>query len=135
MKEERQEPVIQHEFVLALQRREQSEDGVQEIEFAVKTTREFTSFGYTVGMDVEHGERAKKFTVNIGGISLPTVSARTSGTAEGSATLPWPSPGDYTLEVLRKGKGIACRIRLTESAVELLEAPAGGFCVVVVGAA
>jgi hypothetical protein len=125
MKEERLEPNITHEFVLNVRRDLDAESGAPLLVITVTTVREFTSFGYVVGLEASW--KGAVLRLDIGGIALPAVSLPRIGGAVGELRLTFPSDGSYTLDVRRKTKNVSIPLTIMKGALAPVAAIDGGF--------
>lgn len=84
------------------------ESGEACLAFEVRTVREFTSFGYTINVDLTEAPSEKEYSVDLGGISLPTVGRPQPGPARSVVRAALPPNGTYALTVKRKKHSASC---------------------------
>ncbi|MCU0329713.1 MAG: hypothetical protein MUC47_01900 [Candidatus Kapabacteria bacterium] len=125
MKEERIEPEITHEFMLDVRRDVDAESGAPLLVLTVTTVREFTSFGYVVGLQAAWD--GPTLRLDIGGIGLPAVSLPRIGGAIGEVRISLPADGSYAIDVRRKSKQARIPFTIEKGALAPSGAIDGGF--------
>ncbi|MBK6291943.1 MAG: hypothetical protein IPH85_10005 [Ignavibacteria bacterium] len=104
MNDARIEPVIDHEFVVALARETEPDTDRTLLAIRVRTVREFTSFGYEIGLTNRSAPSKKEYGVEIGGLSLPRVTMPVTGGARSSVLVAMPADGTYELVIHKRSK-------------------------------
>ncbi len=104
MNDARVEPVIDYEFVIALARETEPDTDRTLLAIRVRTVREFTSFGYEIGLTNRSAPSKKEYGVEIGGLSLPRVTMPVTGGARSSVLVAMPADGTYELVIHKRSK-------------------------------
>ncbi|MBU3679009.1 MAG: hypothetical protein FGM32_05315 [Candidatus Kapabacteria bacterium] len=126
MSDDRIEPSIDHEFVVTFMR-QTSKEQVDELLVHVITKREFTSFAYTLGLNVTFDTTRRVLLIEIGGLSIPSVMMPAAGGAASVRGVPFPSDGVIDVEILRKTSRQAGRLAILNGAIsiEMVDSPDG----------
>lgn len=126
MSDDRIEPSIAHEYVVTFMR-QTSKEMVDELLVRVITTREFTSFAYSLGLNVTFDTTRRVLRIEIGGLSIPSVMMPAAGGAVSERAVAFPSDGVIDVEILRKTSRQAGRLMISKGAisVEMVESPDG----------
>ncbi len=104
MNDARIEPTIDHEFVVTLARETEPDSKRVLLALRVRTVREFTSFGYEIGLTNRSAPSKNEYGVEIGGLSVPRVSAPAVGGARSSISLAMPIDGTYDLVIYKRNR-------------------------------
>lgn len=126
MSDDRFEPSIDHEYVVTFMRRT-SKELVDELIVRVITTREFTSFAYSLALNVTFDTMRRVLRIEIGGLSIPSVMMPAAGGAESERAIAFPTDGAIDVEILRKTSRQAGRLVIAKGAiaVEMVDSPDG----------
>lgn len=126
MSDDRIEPSIDHEYVVTFLR-QTSKEMVDELLVRVITTREFTSFAYSLGLNVTFDATRRALRIEIGGLSIPSVMMPAAGGASSERAVALPSDGPVDVEILRKSSRQAGRLIISKGAlaVEMVDSPDG----------
>jgi hypothetical protein len=101
MNEERFEPEVDHEYIVTFSA-SVSEAGQQQLMVHVMTTREFTSYAYSLGLTAKLDLGRTKLTIEVGGLSIPTIMMPAAKGAFGVRALIMPPDGSYEVELTRR---------------------------------
>lgn len=101
MNDERFEPKVDHEYVVTFSAGT-SEAGQQQLMVHVMTTREFTSYAYTLGLKAKLDLGRTKLSIEVGGLSIPTMMMPAAKGAFGERALVMPPDGSYDVELTRR---------------------------------
>lgn len=104
MNDARIEPIIDHEFVVTLARETEPDTKRVLLAIRVRTVREFTSFGYEIGLTNRSAPSKNEYGVEIGGLSLPRVTMPVTGGARSSIVVGMPTDGTYDLVIHKRSK-------------------------------
>lgn len=127
------DPSVSQEYTLRAMRRVDAETQQVLLDLEVRTVREFASYGYRVDVRALPSKDASTLIMEIGGISLPSVSTAASGAAVGVLSMPMPADGVYDLHVVRKQRTARFAVRITNGTPSPLEEMDGGFIVAASG--
>lgn len=116
----REQPAAQHEFVLGIAVAAGEGGAPPALVLRVETVREFASFGYALEVQVRQPTSAGPAVLEIGGISVPVMSAQQSGVAVGTAVMAVPADGEYLLEVHRRQRRAQVRFRVVDGQPAIL---------------
>lgn len=101
MNDERLEPSVDHEYILAFSL-VTSESGAAQLRVQVITTREFTAFAYTLGITTSLDISRARLRIELGGLSIPSVMMPAAKGAHGEQAVAMPPDGEYQVEVTRR---------------------------------
>ncbi|HLP29480.1 MAG TPA: hypothetical protein VK147_12625 [Candidatus Didemnitutus sp.] len=113
MNDARIEPTIDHEFVVTLARETEPDSKRALLALRVRTVREFTSFGYEIGLTNRSAPSKNEYGVEIGGLSVPRVSTPVAGGARSSISLVMPVDGTYDLVIHKRNRQGRARFTIT----------------------
>lgn len=116
-----------HEFELRLERRVDGQTGQELLDLVVETVREFASYGYRLDLRGSFEVAARSITIEVGGVSLPSIATASPGRARGVSTIAMPADGEYQVRVVRKQRSAEFRIVIAKGIPAPLIATEGGF--------
>jgi len=128
MNDERIEPVIEHEYVVSLVNTTDEETGKPLLTARIRTTREFESFAYSIALDSRYVSSENRWNVDIGGLSLPSITRTTSGSAWSDVSIPMPFGCDLEIVLKKRGKNSSVQIALSQDgSITIVEVAGDGF--------
>ncbi|MBU3699983.1 MAG: hypothetical protein FGM33_08255 [Candidatus Kapabacteria bacterium] len=127
MTEERIEPSVDHEYVVTFAQAT-SEAGESLLSVHVVTTREFTSYAYTLGLNLTIDHARARITIEVGGLSIPSVMMPAAKGAFGEKAIVMPPAGSYVVEVTRRASSQCATLLVNEGGPTSIAPDAeGGF--------
>ncbi|MFN4908984.1 MAG: hypothetical protein ACK475_09315 [Bacteroidota bacterium] len=127
MNDERFEPKVEHEYIVTFSA-VVSEAGQQQLMVHVMTTREFTSYAYSLGLTAKLDLGRTKLSIEVGGLSIPTMMMPAAKGAFGERALVMPPDGSYDVELTRRSSQQRVVLHVQGGRpVNVSEAADGGF--------
>ncbi|MEY3385386.1 MAG: hypothetical protein RIR53_197 [Bacteroidota bacterium] len=127
MSDERIEPSVEHEYEVTF-RPGTSEAGEQLLTVHVVTTREFTSYAYTLGLTLSIDHTRARITIEVGGLSIPTVMMPAAKGAYGERSVIMPPEGEYIVELTRRSSSQRATLRIhSDGRASITPDSQGGF--------
>jgi len=116
-----------HEFEVSLRRRDDVEHNRVLLDIRVETTREFSAYGYRIELREAFDAEGRRIDVELGGITLPSMAAASSGRASGTCSIRMPVDGTYALRIGRKQRSADFSMRIIDGIPLPLGNADGGF--------